>query len=113
MLDAPATMPKRQRGFAEGHTQVAELLPLAVRLGVPVPAGTDVTGSIPWEVALLAQMGLDPEDALAAASTWPRRFLGAPATANIVTYLARTPASWPVQPPSWSAESGCEDARLR
>jgi hypothetical protein len=38
MLDAPATMPKRRRGFAEGHTRVAELLPLAARLGVPVPA---------------------------------------------------------------------------
>ena len=31
-------------------------------------------------------MGLDPKDALAAASTWPRRFLGAPATADIVTH---------------------------
>ena len=31
-------------------------------------------------------MGLEPKDALAAASTWPRRFLGAPATADIVTY---------------------------
>jgi hypothetical protein len=85
-VDAPVTIPKRRRGFAEGHMRVAELLPLAVRLGVPVPAGTDVTGSIPWEVALLAQMGLDPEDALAAGSTWPWRFLGAPATADIVTY---------------------------
>jgi hypothetical protein len=28
---------------------------------VPVPAFTDVTGSIPQEVALLAQMGLEPE----------------------------------------------------
>ena len=60
--------------------------PLAVRLGVPVLAGTNLTGSIPREVALLAQMGLEPKDALAAASTWPRRFLGAPATADIVTY---------------------------
>ena len=49
-------------------------------------AGTDVTGSIPREVALLSQMGLKPSDALAAASTWPRRFLGAPASADIVTY---------------------------
>jgi len=53
---------------------------------VPVLAGTDVTGSIPQEVALLAQMGLEPQDALAAASTWPRRYLGATATADIVTY---------------------------
>ena len=31
-------------------------------------------------------MGLDHKDALATASTWPRRFLGALATADIVTY---------------------------
>ena len=37
-------------------------------------------------VTLLAQMGLEPQDALAAASTWPRRFLGAAAAADIVTY---------------------------
>ena len=59
---------------------------MAARLGVPVLAGTDVTGSIPREVALLDRMGLQPHDALAAASTWPRRFLGAAATADIVTY---------------------------
>jgi imidazolonepropionase-like amidohydrolase len=53
---------------------------------VPVLAGTDVTGSIPREVALLAQMGLEPKDALAAASTWPRQFIGAAATADLVTY---------------------------
>jgi imidazolonepropionase-like amidohydrolase len=86
MVDAPGITPQRRRGFAEGQARVAELLPLAVRLGVPVLAGTDVTGSIPREVALLAQMGLEPKDALAAASTWPRRFLGAPVTAGIVTY---------------------------
>jgi len=59
---------------------------VAARLGVPVLAGTDITGSIPREVALLSQMGLEPKDALAAASVWPRRFLGAAATADIVTY---------------------------
>lgn len=97
MLDVPATMPKRRRGFAEGHTRVAELLPLAARLGVPVPAAPMGPGSIPWEVALLAQMGLDPEDALAAGSTWPRRFLGAPATADIVTYHRQDPGQ-PARP---------------
>src|SRR6266536_1421507 len=86
MIDAPGTTLKRRRRFQESRARIAELLPLAVRLGVPVLAGTDVTGTIPREVALLAQMGLDPKDALAAASTWPRRFLGAPCTADIVTY---------------------------
>ena len=37
-------------------------------------------------MALLAQLGLEPKDALAAATTWPRRFLRAPAAADIVTY---------------------------
>ena len=86
LRDAPGITPQRRRRFQDGYARIAELLPVAVRLGVPVLAGTDVTGSIPQEVALLAQMGLKPHDALAAASTWPRRFLGATATADIVTY---------------------------
>ena len=97
------------RRLQEGRARIAELLPLAIRLGVAVLAGTDVTGSIPREVALLAQMGLEPQDALAAASTWPRRFLGAANTADIVTYHhdpARTRTSWPARRPSWLAASG-------
>jgi imidazolonepropionase-like amidohydrolase len=86
LLDAPDMTPARRDRLQEGRTRVAELLPLAARLGVPVLAGTDVTGSIPREVALLAQLGLDPKDALAAASIWPRQFLGAAACADIVTY---------------------------
>ena len=86
LLDAPDLPPGRRRGLQEGRERIAELLPVAARLGVPVLAGTDITGSIPREVALLSQMGLEPKDALAAASVWPRRFLGAAATANIVTY---------------------------
>ena len=38
--------------------------------------GTDVDGSIPREVALLVELGLPPQAALAAASTAARRFLG-------------------------------------
>jgi imidazolonepropionase-like amidohydrolase len=86
LLEAPDMPPGRRRRLQEGRARVAELLPLAARLGVPVLAGTDVSGSIPREVALLAQMGLEPDQALAAASIWPRRFLGAVATADIVTY---------------------------
>jgi nitroreductase len=86
LLDAPGMTPGRRRRLREGLARVTELLPLAVRLGVPVLAGTDVTGSIPGEVALLARVGLEPQDALAAASTWPRRFLGAAAAADTVTY---------------------------
>jgi imidazolonepropionase-like amidohydrolase len=38
--------------------------------------GTDVAGTIPQEVALLARLGLAPAAALAAATTRARRFLG-------------------------------------
>src|SRR5271165_5555722 len=63
--------PQRRHQLEEGRRRVAELLPLAARLGVLVLAGTDVYGSIPKEVALLAQMRLKPKDALAAASSCP------------------------------------------
>lgn len=86
LLDAPDLPPGRRRRLREGRARVAELLPLAARLGVPVLAGTDITGSIPREVALLAQMGLEPNEALATASTWPRQFIGAAVTADLVTY---------------------------
>jgi hypothetical protein len=86
LVDDPDLPPSRRPSLQEGLERLTGLLPLAVRHGVPVMAGTDVMGSIPQEVALLAQMGLGTADALAAASTWPRQFLGAPATADIVTY---------------------------
>jgi len=86
LLDVPEMAPERRRRLQQSRERLAELLPIAVRLGVPVLAGTDVTGSIPQEVALLSQLGLEPADALAAASVWPRRFLVTCATADIVTY---------------------------
>lgn len=86
LLDAPDMTAQRRRRLQDGRARLAELVPLAARLGVPVLAGTDVTSSIPQEVALLAELGLAPKDALAAASIWPRRFLGARVTADIVTY---------------------------
>src|SRR6266849_8095024 len=86
LLDAAGLPPRRRHRLQEGRERLAQLVPVAARLGVPVLAGTDVTGSIPREVALLAQAGLEPKQALAAASVWPRQFLGAPATTDIVTY---------------------------
>ena len=86
LLDAPDLPPACRQQLHEGRERLTQLLPEAARLGVPTLAGTDVTGSIPREVALLSQMGLEPEHALAAASIWPRRFLGITGTANIVTY---------------------------
>jgi imidazolonepropionase-like amidohydrolase len=54
------------------------LLPVAVRLGVTVMTGTDVAGTVADEVSLLAQFGLPPVEALRAATTAARAFLGAP-----------------------------------
>lgn len=83
-LDAP---PQRRERVRERRARLGELLPIAVRAGVPVLAGTDVVGSLPKEVALLHELGLDPADALAAASVWPRRFLeGETTRGDIVTY---------------------------
>jgi imidazolonepropionase-like amidohydrolase len=56
--------------------RLPELLPLAHRLGVPVLAGTDTAGTIAREVTLLAEHGLEPAAALAAATTTGYRFLG-------------------------------------
>jgi imidazolonepropionase-like amidohydrolase len=87
LIDSPDLPPARQLALLEGRQRLGELLPLATRLGVPVLAGTDVTGSIPQEVALLARLGLEPQDAIATASVWPRQFLGVETeAADLVTY---------------------------
>jgi imidazolonepropionase-like amidohydrolase len=61
---------------AQAQERLRYLLPLAVERGVVVMTGTDVVGTIAREVALLADLGLAPSVALAAASTRARRFLG-------------------------------------
>jgi hypothetical protein len=98
--------PGHRRTLQEGCQRLAELLSAAARLGVPVLAGTDVTGTIPQEVVLLSQMGLEPEQALAAASAWPRRFLRTGGAGDILTYyhdphlLPRSAARpWPAGAP--------------
>jgi imidazolonepropionase-like amidohydrolase len=58
---------------------------------VPVLAGTDVAGTIAGEVAMLARHGLDPAEAIAAATTTAYGFLGedparAGSPANLVSY---------------------------
>ena len=67
-----------RRRVAEYRERLAELLPLAQRLGVPILAGTDTAGTIAREVALLAEHGLEPAAALKAATTTGYRFLGEP-----------------------------------
>jgi imidazolonepropionase-like amidohydrolase len=60
------------------------LLPRARVLGVPILAGTDLLppGGVAYEVAALHALGLSPVDALAAASTAARVYLGYPALAD-------------------------------
>lgn len=58
--------------------RIRELLPLAVSLGVPLLAGTDELphGALAQEIALLHDFGLSTRDAIAAASTAARAWLG-------------------------------------
>jgi imidazolonepropionase-like amidohydrolase len=80
----------RQR-VASYQDRLRELLPLAERLGVPILAGTDTAGPVAREVALLAEHGLEPSGALAAATTTGYRVLGEPVNrlgqpVTLVTY---------------------------
>lgn len=68
--------PARREQRREQEERLRYLLPRAASHGVTVMTGTDVDGTIAREVALLAELGLPPQAALAAASTAARRFLG-------------------------------------
>jgi imidazolonepropionase-like amidohydrolase len=81
------------RRVAEYGERLDVLVPLAHRLGVPILTGTDTVGTLTREVSLLAQHGLDPSAALAAASTVAYAFLGedfdhAHGPTSLVTYDA-------------------------
>ena len=83
--------PARRRARLELRERLRYLLPKAAGCGLTIMTGTDVAGSIPREVALLAQLGLPPHAALAAASTSARQFLGFTSLhegdpADLVTY---------------------------
>jgi imidazolonepropionase-like amidohydrolase len=71
--DAPESTLRRVAEYGE---RLDVLVPLADRLGVPILTGTDTAGTLTREVSLLAQHGLDPSAALAAASTVAYAFLG-------------------------------------
>jgi imidazolonepropionase-like amidohydrolase len=71
-----AETPARQTARLELRERLRYLLPRAAECGLTIMTGTDVVGSIPGEVALLAELGLPPRAALAAASTSARQFLG-------------------------------------
>ncbi len=72
----PGDDAERRKRLRERRERLSFLLPMAAARGVTIMTGTDIVGSIPREVALLTELGLPPQMALAAASTAARRFLG-------------------------------------
>jgi imidazolonepropionase-like amidohydrolase len=87
LSEEPDLPPERRQKIEDAKERLAVLLPYADARGVPILAGTDGGGSMSQEISLLTQLGLEPVQALAAASDTARTFLGfQPATANIVTY---------------------------
>ena len=72
----------------ELRERLRDCLPYAVARGVRVLAGTDVAGTIAGEVALLAGHGLSAGQAIAAAGSRARDFLGIHPEGDIVTYDA-------------------------
>ena len=86
---------RRLERFAEvNRTHLANMeamIPIAFRLGVRVFPSTDRSGTVAEEVVRFVELGVDPGDALRAATTAPRTFLGAPtlkagAPADVVTF---------------------------
>ncbi len=76
-LGGPDAARETHEAFAHQRT----MLPIAAKLGVTLLAGTDTLApaSVWREVALLQQCGVEPREALAAASTVARAFLREPA----------------------------------
>lgn len=79
----------------EVYATMERSLRRAVELGVPIMAGTDEGehGSIALELEQLRRFGLTGAEAFAAATTWPRAYLGLPALeedapADLVLYDA-------------------------
>jgi imidazolonepropionase-like amidohydrolase len=89
----PGDDPERQKRQLDRMERLRHLLPVAAARGVTIMTGSDVVGSVAREVALLADLGLAPQQALAAASTAARKFLGFTALgegeiADLVSYDA-------------------------
>lgn len=80
--------PAARARAGELSERLRDALPYAAARGVRVLAGSDVTGTIAREVALLAGHGLTVTQALAAAGSAARDFLGIRPAGDIVTYHA-------------------------
>lgn len=72
-----------ERDYAQRMTT---LLPAALRAGVTVLAGSDITGTVPAEIGWLHRLGLTIEQALDAAGTSAQTYLGASAQDSLITY---------------------------
>jgi hypothetical protein len=70
----PDEDPQQRERRLRRRDRLGHLLRVAADLGVTIMAGSDVAGSIP-QVALMTELGLEPEAALAAASTAAHQFL--------------------------------------
>jgi imidazolonepropionase-like amidohydrolase len=81
-----STDPAARARVGELRERLRELLPYAVAHGVRVLAGTDVVGTIADEITLLAGHGLTTVQAIAAAGSVARDFLGIHPAGDIVTY---------------------------
>ena len=82
--DSPDPAVRARAG--ELRERLRDCLPYAVAHGVRVLAGTDRAGTIAQEVALLAAHGLTAAQAIAAAGSGARDFLGIRPAGDIVTY---------------------------
>jgi len=78
--------PEVRKPVDELRERLRDCLPYAVAHGVRVLAGTDVVGTIADEITLLADHGLTAGQAIAAASSLARDFLGIHPEGDIVTY---------------------------
>jgi imidazolonepropionase-like amidohydrolase len=78
--------PEARSLIGELRERLRDCLPYAVTHGVRVLAGTDVVGTIADEIALLAKHGLTTGQAIAAAGSLARDFLGIHPEGDIVTY---------------------------
>lgn len=82
--DSPGS--ERRKRTDELRERLRDGLPYAVAQGVRVLAGTDLAGTIADEIALLAGHGLTVDQAIAAAGSSARDFLGIHPAGDIVTY---------------------------
>jgi imidazolonepropionase-like amidohydrolase len=82
--DSPDPAARARAG--EQRERLRDRLAYAVAHGVRVLAGTDIVGTIAEEIALLAGHGLTVTQAIAAAGSGAREFLGVHPAGDIVTY---------------------------